>query len=65
MPTEPGERDQVGNRVVDGPRAAMAAGLALVPEDRKTQGLILPLPVRHRFAGSDMAPARKRLPASG
>jgi ribose transport system ATP-binding protein len=27
------------------PRAAMAAGLALVPEDRKTQGLILPLPV--------------------
>ena len=28
-----------------GPRAAMAAGLALVPEDRKTQGLILPLPV--------------------
>jgi len=29
-----------------GPRAAMAAGLALVPEDRKTQGLILPLPIR-------------------
>lgn len=28
------------------PRAAMAAGLALVPEDRKTQGLILPLSVR-------------------
>ena len=28
-----------------GPRAAMAAGLALVPEDRKTQGLILALPV--------------------
>ena len=28
-----------------GPRRAMAAGLALVPEDRKTQGLILPLPV--------------------
>ncbi|CAA9581979.1 MAG: Ribose ABC transport system, ATP-binding protein RbsA [uncultured Thermomicrobiales bacterium] len=27
------------------PRAAMAAGLALVPEDRKTQGLILPLSV--------------------
>ena len=23
------------------------------------------LPVRHRFAGSDLAPARKRLPASG
>ncbi|MDP9364011.1 MAG: sugar ABC transporter ATP-binding protein, partial [Chloroflexota bacterium] len=31
---------------LDGPRTAMAAGLALVPEDRKTQGLILPLPVR-------------------
>lgn len=28
-----------------GPRNAMNAGLALVPEDRKTQGLILPLPV--------------------
>jgi ribose transport system ATP-binding protein len=28
-----------------GPRAAMDAGMALVPEDRKTQGLILPLPV--------------------
>ena len=28
-----------------GPRDAMTAGLALVPEDRKTQGLILPLPV--------------------
>jgi ribose transport system ATP-binding protein len=28
-----------------GARGAMAAGLALVPEDRKTQGLILPLPV--------------------
>jgi ribose transport system ATP-binding protein len=28
-----------------GPRATMAAGLALVPEDRKTQGLILPLSV--------------------
>jgi ribose transport system ATP-binding protein len=35
-----GERISLGS-----PRAAMAAGLALVPEDRKTQGLILPLPV--------------------
>ena len=35
-----------GERIrLDSPRAAMAAGLALVPEDRKTQGLILPLPV--------------------
>jgi ribose transport system ATP-binding protein len=32
-----------------GPRAAMAAGLALVPEDRKTQGLILPLPVEENI----------------
>ena len=31
------------------PRAAMAAGLALVPEDRKTQGLILPLPVNENI----------------
>ena len=28
------------------PHAAMRAGIALVPEDRKTQALILPLPVR-------------------
>jgi ribose transport system ATP-binding protein len=32
-----------------GPRDAMAAGLALVPEDRKTQGLILPLPVNENI----------------
>ncbi|MGH2616911.1 MAG: sugar ABC transporter ATP-binding protein, partial [Thermomicrobiales bacterium] len=31
------------------PRAAMGAGLALVPEDRKTQGLILPLPVNENI----------------
>jgi len=29
-----------------GPGAAMHAGLALVPEDRKTQGLVLPMSVR-------------------
>jgi ribose transport system ATP-binding protein len=29
-----------------GPGAAMRAGLALVPEDRKTQGLVLPMTVR-------------------
>jgi ribose transport system ATP-binding protein len=32
-----------------GPRDAMAAGMALVPEDRKTQGLILPLPVNENI----------------
>lgn len=32
------------------PAAAMAAGLALVPEDRKTQGLILPLSVRENIS---------------
>lgn len=31
------------------PRAAMASGLALVPEDRKTQGLILPLSVEENI----------------
>jgi ribose transport system ATP-binding protein len=31
---------------LDGPGKAMSAGAALVPEDRKTQGLILPLSVR-------------------
>lgn len=34
---------------LSGPRAAMAAGLALVPEDRKTQGLILPLSVEENI----------------
>ena len=32
-----------------GPRQAMAAGLAMVPEDRKTQGLILPLSVEENI----------------
>ncbi|MEJ7763147.1 MAG: sugar ABC transporter ATP-binding protein [Thermomicrobiales bacterium] len=31
------------------PRAAMAAGIALVPEDRKTQALILPLSIRQNM----------------
>ena len=38
-----------------GPRDAMAAGLALVPEDRKTQGLILPLPVDENVTLADAA----------
>jgi ribose transport system ATP-binding protein len=36
-------RKRVGR---SGPRASMTAGLALVPEDRKTQGLVLPMSVR-------------------
>jgi ribose transport system ATP-binding protein len=41
-----GEVSLAGKRIrLGSPREAMAAGLALVPEDRKTQGLILPLPV--------------------
>jgi ribose transport system ATP-binding protein len=41
-----GEVRVAGKRItLGGPRDAMAAGMALVPEDRKTQGLILPLPV--------------------
>lgn len=40
-----------GRRLRTGtPAAAMRAGLALVPEDRKTQGLILPLPVGENIA---------------
>jgi ribose transport system ATP-binding protein len=36
-----------GKRIrLSGPAAAMRAGLALVPEDRKTQGLVLPMSVR-------------------
>jgi ribose transport system ATP-binding protein len=41
----------IANRPIrlNSPRAAMAAGLALVPEDRKTQGLILPLSVEENI----------------
>jgi ribose transport system ATP-binding protein len=39
-----------GNAIrLGNPPAAMRAGLALVPEDRKTQGLILPLTVRENI----------------
>ena len=40
---------------LDGPRGAMAADLALVPEDRKTQGLILPLPVGENMTLATLA----------
>lgn len=42
-----GEIHVGGRRVeIENPRDAIAAGLALVPEDRKQQGLILPMTVR-------------------
>ena len=37
-------------RRVDSPRTAIRAGLALVPEDRKTQGLILEMAVRENLS---------------
>lgn len=37
------------DRRIDGPRAAVAAGLVLVPEDRKTQGLVLDMSVRENL----------------
>ncbi len=51
-----GKRLQTGN-----PAAAMRAGLALVPEDRKTQGLILPLPVGQNI----MLPTLSRVAHAG
>ena len=40
-----------GKRIRAGdPRTALQAGIAFVPEDRKTQGLILGLTVRHNFS---------------
>jgi ribose transport system ATP-binding protein len=59
-----------GRRVaLSSPRDAMRAGIALVPEDRKTQGLILALPVRENVTlaspgrvsrGGLVAPGRER-----
>ena len=37
-----------------GPRRAMAAGIAFVPEDRKAEGLILPFSLRDNFALSTL-----------
>jgi ribose transport system ATP-binding protein len=37
------------------PRQAIAAGLALVPEDRKAEGLVLPFPVRSNVALSTLS----------
>jgi len=46
---------------IRGPRNAMAAGIALVREDRKTQGLILPLPVNENVT----LPTLPRMSRSG
>ena len=47
---------RVAGRPVAGrrPRAAMRAGIAFVPEDRKAEGLILPFPVRDNVALSTL-----------
>ncbi|MCG3125276.1 MAG: Ribose import ATP-binding protein RbsA [Phycisphaerae bacterium] len=37
------------DRRIDGPRAAVAAGVVLVPEDRKAQGLVLDMSVRENL----------------
>jgi ribose transport system ATP-binding protein len=44
-------RVQVGGKVVrmNNPRDAIRHGLALIPEDRKTEGLLLPLPIRQNL----------------
>lgn len=47
--------------VLRGPRDALRAGLALLPEDRKTQGLLLTHSVRHNFA----LPNLRRLARAG
>ena len=46
-PMDAGEVFVAGRQVeVGSPADAIAAGIALLPEDRKTQGLVLPLPVK-------------------
>ena len=72
------DRIRSGSLLVDGnavhmrsPRRAVASGLALVPEDRKTQGLFMGLPVRnnvsmatlHQFARFGVMQRRKEAAA--
>jgi ABC-type sugar transport system ATPase subunit len=45
-PRDAGTVEVAGRRVRASLRDAVAAGIALVPEERKTDGLVLPLPVR-------------------
>ncbi len=45
---EGGTVTMAGRRVtIRTPRQGVAAGIGLVPEDRKGQGLVLPMPIRH------------------
>jgi ABC-type sugar transport system ATPase subunit len=46
QPRDAGTVEVTGRRVRASVRDAVAAGIALVPEERKTDGLVLPLPVR-------------------
>jgi ABC-type sugar transport system ATPase subunit len=46
QPRDAGTVEVAGRRVRASVRDAVAAGIALVPEERKTDGLVLPLPVR-------------------
>ena len=53
---------RVGGRHLDGhtPRDAIAAGLCLVPEDRKLQGLILDFPVSANICLADLRAVSRR-----
>jgi ribose transport system ATP-binding protein len=53
---------RVGGRPLDGhtPRDAIAAGLCLVPEDRKLQGLILDFPVSANICLADLRAVSRR-----
>jgi len=55
MPASAGViRVQSSERRMRTPRQAIAAGIALVPEDRKAEGLVLPFPVRNNIALSTL-----------
>ncbi|MDQ3226984.1 MAG: sugar ABC transporter ATP-binding protein [Chloroflexota bacterium] len=51
------DKKDAGRTIIDGrvveigsPAVAIAAGIALLPEDRKQQGLVLPLPVKNNLS---------------
>jgi ABC-type sugar transport system ATPase subunit len=54
-PRERGSVTVDGAQVRPGIRSALRAGIALVPEERKTEGLVLPLPVRANTTLADIA----------